>query len=78
MLNYIEVDRRFSAVSKDKDDSQDIDHHLKFNAEKSKSWDWLFIEYRCIVLAEAGAGKTIEFRQKASLLESSGDYAFFY
>lgn len=77
MSKYIELNRNFSDVSKDKDDSQNIEHHIKFNAETSKSWDWLFIEYRCIVLAEAGAGKTIEFRQKATLLESSGDYAFF-
>ena len=27
MLNYIEVDRQFSAVSKDKDDLQDIENY---------------------------------------------------
>lgn len=77
MSSYIEVDRQFSVVSKDKDDSQDIENYLKFNTGQSKSWNSLLNEYRCVVLAEAGAGKTIEFRQKASLLESSGDYAFF-
>lgn len=77
MLNYIEVDRQFSVVSKDKDDSQDIENYLKFNAGQSESWDSLLNEYRCVVLAEAGAGKTIEFRKKAALLENSGDYAFF-
>lgn len=77
MLNYIELDRQFSVVSKDKDDSQDIENYLKFNTGQSQPWDSILNEYRCVVLAEAGAGKTIEFRQKATLLESSGDYAFF-
>lgn len=77
MLNYIEVDRQFLAVSKDKDDSQDIENYLKFNTGQSESWDLILSEYRCIVLAEAGAGKTIEFRERASLMESKGGYAFF-
>ncbi|MGP5415418.1 hypothetical protein ACTXMT_00985 [Psychrobacter faecalis] len=77
MLNYIEVDRQFSAVSKDKDDSQDIENYLKFNTGQSESWDLILSEYRCIVLAEAGAGKTIEFRERASLMKSKGGYAFF-
>lgn len=77
MLNYIEVDRQFSAVSKDKDDSQDIENYLKFNTAQSESWDLILSEYRCVVLAEAGAGKTIEFRERASLMKSKGEYAFF-
>lgn len=77
MLNYIEVDRQFSAVSKDKDDLQDIENYLKFNTGQSESWDLILSEYRCVVLAEAGAGKTIEFRERASLMKSKGEYAFF-
>ena len=77
MLNYIEVDRQFSAVSKGKDDSQDIENYLKFNTGQSESWDLLLSEYRCVVLAEAGAGKTIEFKERASLIKSKGECAFF-
>ena len=34
-------------------------------------------EYRCVILAEAGAGKTEELRQRASLLASQGKPSFF-
>jgi len=34
-------------------------------------------EYRCVILAEAGAGKTAELRQRASVLASQGKPAFF-
>ncbi len=34
-------------------------------------------EFRCVILAEAGAGKTEEFRRRASALASQGKPAFF-
>ena len=34
-------------------------------------------EYRCVILAEAGAGKTEELRQRARILASQGKPAFF-
>ncbi|WP_299187625.1 hypothetical protein [uncultured Psychrobacter sp.] len=77
MSSYIEVDRQFSVVSKDKDDLQDIENYLKFNTGQSESWNSLLNELRCIVLAEAGAGKTLEFKERASLMNRKGEYAFF-
>ena len=56
---------------------QDIENYLKFNTGQSESWNSLLNELRCIVLAEAGAGKTLEFKERASLMNRKGEYAFF-
>lgn len=48
-----------------------------FTRGKNKSWDDLFGEYRVVILAEAGAGKTYELQTAAKRLVSQGKPGFF-
>ena len=41
------------------------------------SWEDIDNEYRSVILAEAGAGKTWEMRARAKYVGTKGDYAFF-
>ncbi|GAB3047891.1 hypothetical protein GCM10027155_12160 [Acinetobacter apis] len=68
-MTYINLDRKFSQIIPD--DS------LKLNAEESIQWSALLQEYRCVVLAEAGAGKTLEFKKQAEKLEQARKFSFF-
>lgn len=47
------------------------------NPGENKSWDDLLGEYRVVVLAEAGAGKTYELQSAAKRLVSQGRLGFF-
>lgn len=42
-----------------------------------QTWKMLLTEYRVVILAEAGAGKTYELQWAANLLRSQGKAAFF-
>ncbi|MDX3944258.1 hypothetical protein QYP01_01480 [Pseudomonas aeruginosa] len=44
---------------------------------ENKTWEMLFTEYRVVILAEAGAGKTYELQWAANLLRNQGKAAFF-
>ncbi len=77
MSKYIPLNRQFSAVSKDHKEAEELEQSLNWGIGKTESWDSLLCEYRCVVLAEAGAGKTIEFREKATLLANEGKPSFF-
>ncbi|MGI2094540.1 hypothetical protein ACRN96_18385 [Shewanella oncorhynchi] len=77
MSKYIPLNRQFSSVSKDHKEAEELEQSLNWGGGKTESWDSLLCEYRCVVLAEAGAGKTIEFREKATLLASEGKPSFF-
>jgi hypothetical protein len=65
----------YSHAAKDSDINTSED--LGFPTESMLHWDKLSAEFRVIILAEAGAGKTQEIRQTAKLLRSQGKPAFF-
>ncbi|WP_050590170.1 NACHT domain-containing NTPase [Pseudomonas sp. URMO17WK12:I12] len=44
---------------------------------ENQTWKVLFTEYRVVILAEAGAGKTYELQWAANLLQNQGKAAFF-
>lgn len=75
MPNYVSLNRQFSPVSKNYEEAEEFEQSFSFG--ETELWDSLLDEYRCIVLAEAGAGKTVEFVEKATLLENEGKLAFF-
>ncbi|MDE0444129.1 MAG: hypothetical protein OXL38_18720 [Gammaproteobacteria bacterium] len=68
--------RRFSLVPRSKQDSdeQEIQGLLGFGG---KGWEEIEREYRSVLLAEAGAGKTFEMKARAEHLENQGRPAFF-
>ena len=74
---YIDLDRQFTAVPKSNDAAEENQILADWGHLKSKSWDDLEKEFRCIILAEAGAGKTEELKHRAEFLKQQGKPAFF-
>ncbi len=77
MTSYIPLARQFSFVPHDQEEAEKNDYFSLLGHDKPKSWDALHFEYRCVILAEAGAGKTEEFLQQAKLLDNQGKPSFF-
>lgn len=57
--------------------SIDYEERLSWAQSPAIHWDQLENEYRTVILAEAGSGKTIEIQQAARRLRLSGKSAFF-
>lgn len=78
MSDYIQLNRKFSPIlSKQNLDVSNLDYSLNMKHAEKNSWDDLLTEYRCVILAEAGAGKTKEFEECARRIKVDGKYAFF-
>ena len=78
MSNYIQLNRRFSPIlSKQNFDVSNLDYSLNMKYGEKNSWEDLLTEYRCVILAEAGAGKTKEFEECAKRIQANSKYAFF-
>lgn len=78
MSDYIQLNRKFSPISSKQNlDVTNLDYSLNMKYEEKNSWDDLLTEYRCVILAEAGAGKTKEFEERARRIKADGKYAFF-
>lgn len=70
--------RTFSLVheSEAKSDEQDF---YSFQTDRTQTtWQELERQYRCVILAEAGAGKTFELQARAKAIKESGRFAFFF
>lgn len=76
-LDFVQLGRTFHELSKyaSEDDSIDVGH--AFQVCGRLSWGDLVNEYRLVILAEAGSGKTAEIRSIAQALRSEGKPAFF-
>ena len=77
MENYIPLNRQFASVPRDQEEAEENEILSAWGHIKPDTWDVLDQKFRCVVLAEAGAGKTEEFRQHARALERIGKPAFF-
>lgn len=77
MESYIPLARQFSPVPKSQEESESDEILSDWGHIKPKTWDDIDQEFRCVILAEAGAGKTEELRQRASVLASQGKPSFF-
>jgi hypothetical protein len=75
--NHITLERQFAPVPKSQEDVESDEILSVWGHVKPKTWDDMDHEYRCVILAEAGAGKTEELRQHASVLASRGNPSFF-
>jgi hypothetical protein len=74
---YIELNRRFTPVPNSNEAAEENQILADWGHLKSKSWDDLEQEFRCVILAEAGAGKTEELKHRADCLKQQGKPAFF-
>jgi hypothetical protein len=77
MEDHIPLNRQFSPVSRSQEEAEESEILSAWGRGNPKSWDDLEREFRCVILAEAGAGKTEEFRHHAKELASRGKPAFF-
>ena len=78
---FIELNRSFKPIPKDSkfgEDEEDFSSHFTWAIEKPQKWDDLLKLHRTIILAEAGAGKTEELKNKTKQLRSEGKKAFFF
>lgn len=77
MESHVPLERQFSPVPNDQPEGEGDDFLSVLGYDKPKTWDDIDREFRCVILAEAGAGKTEEFRQRASVLARQGKPSFF-
>jgi hypothetical protein len=77
MENHIPLDRQFAPIPKSQEDAENNETFFAWGYAKPVNWDELDREFRCVILAEAGGGKTEEFRQHALGLAKEGMPAFF-
>lgn len=75
--SHVPLERQFSPVPKSEEEAERDEILSAWGHVTPKTWDDMDIEFRCVILAEAGAGKTEELRQRAILLASQGRPAFF-
>jgi hypothetical protein len=69
---YIPLNRQFSLVTKNDKGVENEDFYYSYGRSDTKGWDKLDDEFRSVILAEAGAGKTEELRNRATFLSSEG------
>lgn len=77
MEGHVPLDREFSPVYKSEKEAESGAFLSAWGHAKPIAWDGMEEKYRCIILAEAGAGKTEELRQRANSLAGEGKAAFF-
>jgi len=75
--DHIPLERQFSPVSNSQEDAESDEILSVWSHVKLKTWDDMDCEFRCVILAEAGAGKTEELRERAKTLASLGKPSFF-
>jgi len=73
---YVSLDRQFSLVPKSYESEHD-EAFYGFGLMGTEGWGDIEKKFRCVILAEAGAGKTEEMRQRAVVLSRQGKASFF-
>lgn len=73
----VPLERYFSQVPKSESDSDGQDFRSFFGEPKRTGWPELDEKFRCVILAEAGAGKSFEMEARAKHAEKLGRAAFF-
>ncbi|EMO7852081.1 hypothetical protein WDR87_003580 [Klebsiella quasipneumoniae] len=76
-LDIISLDRSFTVVPKNSLGNEDEASTSMGISSGSIKWSQLEDEYRVVILAAAGAGKTVEMRSRAEIIKQSGRLAFF-
>lgn len=69
--------RRFSSVPASQGDSDEQQFQSLFGLSTFSTWEDIDKGHRSVILAEAGAGKTFEMRERAKHVEQQGSPAFF-
>ncbi|NMH64992.1 hypothetical protein [Shewanella salipaludis] len=75
--SYVPLKRTFSLVARDSVSEEKDNFEIFFGLAKHQDWPDLEVEYRVVILADAGAGKTFEMRAQAEYAVAHGRAAFF-
>ena len=73
----VPLTRHFSLVPRSETDTDEQELHSIWSGRRHTGWQELEEEFRCVILAEAGAGKSFEMEARARHLEEQGRAAFF-
>ncbi|MEN3159448.1 hypothetical protein ABC502_13800 [Alkalimonas sp. NCh-2] len=73
----VPLERKFSQVSSEVESPSETDYASLFGTGKAITWKELESESRVVILADAGAGKTVEMDAQARKMSDQGKYAFF-
>lgn len=73
----VPLERKFSQVSSEVESPSETDYASLFGTGKAITWKELEAESRVVILADAGAGKTVEMDAQARKMSDQGKYAFF-
>lgn len=76
-MGYIDLDRSFVPIKKGEEPRVDLNTQQGRSYGGWLDWSALLKHQRVVLLAEAGCGKTTEFRHQAERLREAGDVAFF-
>ena len=76
-IDPVPLVRHFSMVPTSETDSDEQEIRSIWSGRKRTGWNELEKEHRCVILAEAGAGKTHEMERRAKHLAGQGKAAFF-
>ncbi len=73
----VPLERKFSLVSPEAEQSSETDYASLFGFSKGITWKELESQYRVVILADAGAGKTFEMLTQARKMSAQELPAFF-
>lgn len=77
MEGHVPLEREFSPVYESEEEAESEEFLSAWGHASPLTWAGMEEKFRCVILAEAGAGKTEELRQRASSLDGQGKAAFF-
>lgn len=77
MYGPVPLERYFSLVDSSESDSDEQDFSSFFGGSTRTTWTDLEAQFRCVILAEAGAGKSFEMEARAEHAQELGRVAFF-
>lgn len=77
--DFIEIDRRFVPFEQlGRPDADELWADVLASREEKRDWDWLLSHRVVALLAEAGSGKSYEFRAQVDRLARIGRFAFYF
>lgn len=75
--DIVPIERIFSTIPKSDATFEEEELNIAWGLSKTENWESLETLYRCVILAEAGAGKSVEMESRALHLQTIDQYAFF-
>lgn len=77
--DYAELDRRFVPFDQTvSPDANELWAEILASREEKRDWDWLISHRIVALLAEAGSGKSYEFRSQVDRLSNGGKFGFYF